>query len=362
MFKILHTIPFSCLRSPFRYSTTSFSSSSSPKITATPSTRFIVDYLIDSLGFHEDEAVAVSSKVPHLKSTANSDLVVNLFKDYGLDDVQIRNIVSAAPRTLTLRPSKTLEPKLRVFRELGLPGADLVKLVKRNTYIFRKGLHTQLIPTVDYLRKLLGCDEKVVQMINRSRWVLLPSKTLSRISANISLLQKYGLCEEKILKFLVTNPQYMKQAPDFFESKLQYVEGKLGISRDSSNFIHGLAAALYRSESDIENNVQIFRSFGWSNLEIATLFKAQPYCLSKSEAYISDKLNFFMKELKYTPCYLMGRTSFWTLSLEKRIKPRNEVLKILKEKEKQNKLFIQKLINSCQIEVWSSLQVAGVGL
>ncbi|KVI07209.1 Mitochodrial transcription termination factor-related protein [Cynara cardunculus var. scolymus] len=208
MFKILHTIPFSCLRSPFRYSTTSFSSSSSPKITATPSTRFIVDYLIDSLGFHEDEAVAVSSK-----------------------------------------------------------------------------------------------------------------------------------------------------APDFFESKLQYVEGKLGISRDSSNFIHGLAAALYRSESDIENNVQIFRSFGWSNLEIATLFKAQPYCLSKSEAYISDKLNFFMKELKYTPCYLMGRTSFWTLSLEKRIKPRNEVLKILKEKEKvKDTPSLGTIVNYSELTFLSFLQ------
>ncbi|KAI3757423.1 hypothetical protein L6452_04960 [Arctium lappa] len=329
MFKILQTIPFSYLRSPFQSSTTSFSSS--PKIT-TQSTPFIVDYLINSLGFHEHEAIAVSSKVPHV-STTNSNSVINLFKNYGLNNIQIRNIISASPGILTLKPTKTLEPKLRIFRELGLPVPDLVKLIKRDTFIFRKGLHTQIIPTVDYLRKLLGCDEKVVEMINRSKWVLLPSKTLTRISENISLLQKYGLCDQKILKFLVTNPQYMKQAPDLVETKLQYLEGKLGISRCSSNFIHGLGAALYRSESDIEKNIQIFHDFGWSDLEIGTLFRAQPYCLNKSEAYISDKLNFFMKELEYTPCYLMGRTSFWTLSLEKRIKPRNEVLKILKEKE-----------------------------
>ncbi|KAJ9546276.1 hypothetical protein OSB04_025983 [Centaurea solstitialis] len=44
-----------------------------------------------------------------------------------------------------------------------------------------KGLHTLILPSVDYL---------------------------SPISANISLMQKYGACYQKICKFVVTNPLY----------------------------------------------------------------------------------------------------------------------------------------------------------
>lgn len=351
MFKIFRTNPVFFLRSHFQFWHTSFSSSSSKKFTEIVATNPFLDYLIDSLGFREDDAIAVYSEVPHLKSTANSNLVVNIFKEYGLNNVQIRDIVSMAPRILTVKPNKTLEPKLNVFRELGLPGPDLVKLVKRNPLIFRKGLHTQIIPTVDYLRNLLGSDEKVVQMINRSKWMLLPNKTLGRISANILLLKEYGLSDEKILKLLVTDPQRMKQTPELVETKLQYLEQKLGISRNSPILIHGLIAVMYKSESEIEKNIQAFRRFGWSDLEIARLLKRQPYCLNKSEAYIFDKLNYFMNELNYTPSYLMGCTSFWTLSLEKRMKPRNEVFRMLKERELvKDALSLSTIVNYSEVK------------
>lgn len=333
MFRFVRRIVFPCPKSHFQSSITSLSSSSSLKVTPISSPESIADYLINSLGFHEDEAIAVSSQVRRLKSTESSDLVVKVFKDYGLDDTQVRNIVSIVPRILTIKPNKTLEPKLRVFRELGLSAPDLVTLVRRNRFIFWKGLHTQIIPTVDYLRTLLGCDEKVVELINRSKWMLLANTTITRISENIRLLKKYGLSDEKILSFLIRDPQRMKLAPELFESKLQYVENKLGISRSLPIFIHGLYAVMYSSELEIENNIQVFRSFGWSDYEIFTLIRSQPYFLDRSEAYIRDKLKFFMKDLNYTPSYLMRCTFFWTLSLEKRLKPRNEVFKILKERE-----------------------------
>lgn len=125
----------------------------------------------------------------------------------------------------------------------------------------------------------------------------------------------------------------MKLAPELVESKLHYVEEKLGISRHLPIFIHGFFAVMYRSDEEIENVIRVFRSFGWSDEQISTLIRSQPHCLCRSEDHIVDKLNFFMKELDYSPFYLMGCTSFWTLSLGKRMKPRNEAFKILKEKE-----------------------------
>ncbi|KVI07225.1 uncharacterized protein LOC112510429 [Cynara cardunculus var. scolymus] len=62
----------------------------------------------------------------------------------------------------------------------------------------------------------------------------------------------------------------------------------------------------------------------------------QPSCLNKSEANIHNKLKFYMKDLGYTSSYLAICTSFFTLSLDKRVIPRNMMLKILKEKRLVN--------------------------
>ncbi|KAJ9546268.1 hypothetical protein OSB04_025975 [Centaurea solstitialis] len=295
----------------------------------------LVDYLMDSLQFSEKDAISIStkSKVTHLKSTINSDLVLNIFKTYGLDLSQIRQIVSSAPKILTCKADKTLKPKIRVFQELGLSGSDLTTLIRRNPEIFNFGLHTRIMPGLQLLRKLLGSDEKVIQVMNKSRWPLLTNGSMKRLSKNVSLLQNFGLSNERIVMFIVSNPDTVMVNPELLENRLSYVEDKLGISRESRAFIHAVAAVLWRTDSEIEKKMQIFRSFGWSDSDLALLFRGQPNCFNKSEAKIREKLKFYMKDLGYTPSYLISCTAFFTFSLDQRVIPRNMMLKILKEKK-----------------------------
>lgn len=293
---------------------------------------------MDSLRFSKQDAISVSSKakVTHLKSTVNSDLVVNIFKTYGLDLSQIRQIVSSVPKILTCKANKTLEPKIRVFQELGLPGSDLATLLRKNPEIFAFGLHTRIMPGLQLLRKLLGSDENVIEVMNKSRWLYFTNSSMKRLSTNVSLLQNFGLLNERIIMFILSNPEKLMVNPELLESRLDYVEDKLGISRESSAFIHALSVVLWCTDSEIEKKMQIFRSFGWSDSDIALLFRHQPYCLNKSETNIRDKLKFYMKDLGYTPSYLLSCASFFTFSLDKRVIPRNMMLKILKEKKLVN--------------------------
>ncbi|KAJ9546273.1 hypothetical protein OSB04_025980 [Centaurea solstitialis] len=314
----------------FRYSTLSSAIDANQKPHL-----LLVDYLMHSLQFSEKDAISISTKakVTHLKSTINSDLVLNIFKTYGLDLPQIRHIVSSVPKILTCKPNKTLEPKIRVFHELGLSGSDLVTLIKKNPHILWTGLHTKIMPCLQLLRELLGSDEIVIQVINRSRRLYFTNTSMKRLSKNVSLLQNFGLLNERILSFILNNPSKINVEPNQLKSRLSYVEEKLGISRESPIFIHALTAVLWRTDSEIERRVQNFRSFGWSDSDIALLFMNQPYCLAMSEANMRDKLNFYMKDLGYTPSYLMTRHSFFTYSLDKRVIPRNTMLKILREKK-----------------------------
>ncbi|CAI9301784.1 unnamed protein product [Lactuca saligna] len=295
----------------------------------------MVDYLVDSLHFSKQDAVAVSSKgkLTNLRSPINSDSVLNLLKSYGLDLSQIRQIISFAPKILSCKASKTLEPKLKVFQELGLSGSDLVSLIKKNPEIFGYGLHTRIMPGLDLLKKLLGSDEKVIEVINKSRWLYVTTSSMKRLSTNISLLQTFGLSNERIMKFMLGNPEKLMADPKLLQSRLSYVEEKLGISRALPSFIHAASVVLWSSDSEVEKRMKIFKSFGWSDSEISLLFRNQPYVLNKSEGNIREKLEFFMKELGYTPAYLLSCNTFFTLSLNKRVIPRNTMLKILKEKK-----------------------------
>ncbi|KAJ9545093.1 hypothetical protein OSB04_024800 [Centaurea solstitialis] len=290
----------------------------------------LVDYLMDSLHFSKKDAISISTKakLTHLKSTINSDIVLNIFKTYGLDLPQIRRIVSSAPKILTCKP------KIRFFHQLGLSGSDLVTFIKNNPHILRTGLHTKIIPCLGLLRQLLGSDEIVIQVINRSRRLSFTNSFMERLSTNVSLLKNFGLSNERIVRFLLTNPpSKINVDPNQLESRLSYVQEKLGISRESPIFVHALSAVLWYTDSEIERKMQNFRSFGWSDSDIALLFMNQPYCLTMSEANMLNKLNFYMKDLGYTPSYLMARHSFFTLSLDKRVIPRNTMLKILREKK-----------------------------
>ncbi|XP_071731992.1 transcription termination factor MTEF18, mitochondrial-like [Rutidosis leptorrhynchoides] len=320
------------------------------------STNLMVDYLIHSLRFTKQDAVSLSAKgnLTHLKSTINSDLVLDLLKNYGLNLTQIKEIVSSVPKILTCKANKTLEPKIRVFQELGLSGSDLVSLVKRNPEMFGFGLHTRIMPGLNLLRKILGSDENVIKAINRSRWLCFTNYSMKRLSTNISALQNFGLMNERIVKFMISNPEKLMVSPKLLESKMSYVEEKLGISRDLPSFIHAVSVTLYCTDSDIEKKMQIFKSFGWSDSEIAMLFRNQPYCLNKSDGNLVEKLEYYMNEIGYTPLYLISCNSFFTFSLKKRVIPRNKMLSILKEKalvnEKPNLITIvswseQKFLN-----------------
>ncbi|KAI3757419.1 hypothetical protein L6452_04956 [Arctium lappa] len=260
---------------------------------------FMVDFFVKSLGFSEDQALSATTKVSHLKSTRNPASVVDFFKQCGLDTTQIRNIVCFSPLILTTSVDKTLEPKFRVFQGLGLSGSALEKLFKPSPNFSSN----RFVANVNYLRKLLDNDEKVIKVIHKSWW-LLSKNFAQKLSANLLVLKKYGL----------SNVASM-------------------------------------TKSKLEMKFGIYRSFEWSDSEIVTMVRALPFCLRRSEAKLRTTLNFFMNELGYSAAYLATHPKMLVYSLEKRVMPRNKVLEILKEKK-----LLKSNISLCSVVALSEVK------
>ncbi|XP_060200697.1 transcription termination factor MTERF6, chloroplastic/mitochondrial-like [Lycium barbarum] len=145
---------------------------------------------------------------------SGSDLVNVIAKDTtivdrGLD-THLKPTIDLLRRTLGSDENivdKTLKPKLDIFQEIGLSGTDLYKFMTVKHNILRNGLDTCIRPSLDYLRNLLGSDENVVKALKKNSW-LLRCNAPKTIATNVLLLQDTGLSDEKIRKFILRYPAF----------------------------------------------------------------------------------------------------------------------------------------------------------
>jgi len=293
---------------------------------------FTVDYLVNSLGFSKEEAIIASTKASPLKSSANPNSVVNLFKTSGLNETQIKKVIFCVPRILSCDAEKTLKPKVEAFQDLGLYGSDLADVISVHPHIFLRALYGHIVPTLEVLKSIFEDDSILVAVLKKSLWVLGPSvpKTLP---SNIALLKSYGLSMDKIKLMLLRKSRYFVLDPKWLQAILIRVEEKLGIPRCSPMFCHGVFAMGGMSKACFESKFEVFRSFGWSESDILTLARNSPYTLALSESKLKQGLNFFMKVIGYQPAEIASCACILCVSLERRVIPRYAVIEVLKEKQ-----------------------------
>ncbi|GJT71428.1 mitochodrial transcription termination factor [Tanacetum coccineum] len=98
---------------------------------------------------------------------------------------------------------------------------------------------------------------------------------MKRLETNVAILKDFGLGDDRIVKFILSNPEKVMVNPKVLAS------GKF------------------------ESKMEVFRGYGWCDSDIALLFRNQPYVLNKSEENIGEKLEFYMKGLGFLE-YLRG--------------------------------------------------------
>lgn len=289
---------------------------------------FMVDYLINSLNFSKQEAITTSTKLPRLKSTKNPHSVINFLKTHNLSHTQIKSVVISQPNILLRKVDKTLEPKFRVLSETGFSGSDILTVIKKDPNLLGRSLDTSIVPTINYMLRILGTKENIVKAIKRSHWPFYGKS----FRVNVLLLEKYGLCRKDIERVILRNPRLVTQNPVKLEEKLDQVELEFGISPGSVMFSYGLSAVCSTNKLSLRRKFELFRSFGWPDSDIEIVAKSQPICFTHSEERLSKGLSFFMEEVGYTSSRLATCGCLLMYSLEKRVKPRYHVFKLLREK------------------------------
>ncbi|KAK9734261.1 hypothetical protein RND81_04G126900 [Saponaria officinalis] len=310
-------------------------------------------YLVQNLGFSHPQSLATSSKLAHYREcdgskklnftyfASNANLVIDLLKDYGFNQDQIRIflikdqiriLISYDPRILSASVEKTLKPKLKFFKDEGFSESDLVQVLCENPSILKSGLNSRIVPTIRALKEFIVCYDDVILFLKKSsKWIVF-SSVLKYLVKNVALLQSYGIPIENIRKRLVSSPNPFLHNSKSFEDITIRVEQKLGIPRQSGSFMYGIHLLSTNSEKNIESKMEVMESFGWKKSDILTLCRRCPLSLAFSEASIKRKLEFLVNELGLKPAYIASNFVLLTCSLEKRVMPRHKIVSVLKEK------------------------------
>ncbi|KQK18898.1 transcription termination factor MTEF1, chloroplastic [Brachypodium distachyon] len=294
--------------------------------TSIPQNCFLADeYLVASCGLPRAQAVKASKKISHLKSPSQPDAVLTFLSGLGVPRSDIAHLVSVDPRFLCASVERTLAPRVTELSELGLSRPQIARLIPLALCSFRS---SSLRRNLDFWLTVFGSFENVLKALQMNSGLL--AADLEKVAKpNLALLQQCGLSaslfsEPFIARVLIRTPRQVQDA-------LVHID-KFGVLRDSRMFLYALVAFTVQTPEKLADKIRILEMHGWSQDDVLLAVKKMPGILTMSEERLPKNMHFLTKDAGLEISYIAQRPVLLKYSLERRLLPRHNVLKLLKAK------------------------------
>ncbi|KAG6495820.1 transcription termination factor MTERF8, chloroplastic-like [Zingiber officinale] len=290
---------------------------------------FMAQYLVNSCGFDQEKATEASKLLKGIQSRQQPDSILAFLKSYGFDDGSTKRLLLLFPKCLLLDVEKAFAPRFRAFEDLGLSPSDIVNLVRSNPSTI-KMKHERIVSKIEFWQGLLSSKDALVKLIKTNRGILTYSIE-NKIKPNLELLRECGLDGPKLASILRNRPKIVAQNADFLKSLISRAED-LGVPRTSEMFHRILCALFTVSSEKFKMQMELFRSFGWSENDFVAAFHKCPTFPLKSSMTLQRTMEFLINEAGYASSYIAIRPVLLIMSLERRLIPRHRILATLKSR------------------------------
>ncbi|KAE8648649.1 transcription termination factor MTERF9, chloroplastic-like [Cucumis sativus] len=264
------------------------------------------------------------------KNIQQYEAIIGFFKSHGFENSQIAKLVSRQPSILLSTVSTNLKPKFEFLQEIGIVGPLLPKVIASNPGILLRSLDSHLKPTFRFLKEILKSDEKVTATFCRCTW-LLTSNSKGALRSNIDILVSEGVPSRNIAKMTEMHPRTITRNVDRMIDAVKTVK-ELGVEPKDGMFVYAVSTVASMSGSNWKKKINIMKSLGWSEKDIATAFKRFPLYLTCSEEKMKDVADFCFNTAKFDTRTLISYPVLFKCSVDKRLQPRYKVLEVLKVK------------------------------
>ncbi|KAK8970744.1 hypothetical protein KSP40_PGU005391 [Platanthera guangdongensis] len=295
-----------------------------------PKTPFIVKYLIDSLGLSSSEADKCSKFLTHVKSPSKPDSVIEFFRKNGFTDADIKRIICCNSKVVCAKIDSTLKPKFEVMGDLGFSDTQITKLITANPLTLNYLSYCNVAPRIEFYNTIIDSKDDIIKAIARDI-CLLTCSLEKTIKPNIAFLRECQFSNERISSLLIHSRRVISRPLNTLKSIAKRVD-ELGVPRESGMFYYGFLS-LCRLNSDLfDAKIKLLISLGFSESEVLSLFLKHPLILCLSGKNLRYKVDFFVKEVGCKLSYVSCHPFLLSLSLTKRLIPRNYVMELIMKK------------------------------
>ncbi|EPS65777.1 hypothetical protein M569_09002 [Genlisea aurea] len=280
------------------------------------------------------------------KDSRVSESIKLYLKEIGLSDAELENAFKHEPRLPSVDLEKSIKPKIKTFDDFGFSNSEIAVIISRAPKILFYSLKDRVIPSMCFLKDLLGSShDDMFKVLKRFGW-FLTIDLKKHIWPNIEHLHKYGVPMEHILRHFRSFPRSLCINNATLMRRIDKLEA-LGMNdAHSKMYIHAFRVVGGMSNEVWERKLQAFRDLGFTETEISAIFKTAPVVFSTSPEKLRKTMAVLLSTKKYGNAAVVSCAAIFSRSIEKRLKPRVEILKIL---EKMN-----------LIEKWPSLGVVAI--
>lgn len=275
-----------------------------------------VEFLRDN-GFQKPQAMAIAMRYLNLKSLEQPRSVIQVLKSYSFSDTQIQKSIRVHPQMMFYNVEKNLEPKLRLFEEIGFSGSDLGKFVSQHSSVIGVSLVRKMIPTVEILKSIVAPKhEHLTVILSRCGWLLGRDPNLFLLPN----LKTCGIVGSQLASLLRRQPRIFNVP----EEKLRgYVSRalELGFNLNSRMLVHAVLSLSSLSEKTFDRKFKLFVANGFSEDEITDIIRSSPGLIRCAEDKLTLGFEFYMKRMGIEREALVKRPCVLMYNLEKRVIP-----------------------------------------
>ncbi|KAL3845815.1 hypothetical protein ACJIZ3_003218 [Penstemon smallii] len=290
----------------------------------------VSDLLLKKHKFSPQAASKIASVLTQIKDPEKSDSILLFLKESGFSNTQLEKIVICRPRLLSASLENSIKPKIKIFQDLGFSAHDIALIVTRVPSILHRSANNSLIPALKKLTGLLGCNAEVARLLKHCGWFLTDDLEKTMVP-NIEFLKSCGISMDSIFSFIYNYPRCILVKPEILRKCVEKAH-EMGVNRDYKSYIYAIGIIASRSDEAWELKLQAFRNVGFSESDIKTLFRKAPIVFAVSGEKIKAIKEVLLATGKYDLSCIVTSPKSLTVSIEKRYKPRLQVLSILEKK------------------------------
>ncbi|KAK3289620.1 hypothetical protein CYMTET_2960 [Cymbomonas tetramitiformis] len=219
--------------------------------------------------------------------------------ELGLSKAEIAKVIVSHPRVLEYRTKRTMQPRVSYLLSIGVQQEDLPKVVLRAPMLLSQSIERTLMPRVRFLNEKVGLPEESLGRLIARHPTILTLGMKEVMEPRLRFFRSIGVSKEGIGKMVAKHPQILQYSIESMRPRLEYLQS-IGMGEEEIILCVGRLVQLF--SLSVENTLK-------------------------------PKYDYLQRELGGSVDTVTSYPAYFSLSLNRRIKPRHRILVNLNHQE-----------------------------